>query len=200
MRITSAKFIKSLTKDYAEFNSDLPEVALVGKSNVGKSSLINMLTNQNKLAKVSKTPGKTKLVNYFLLNGNFYLVDLPGYGFANVSKEELGQWDARMGGYFEQSPMLKVLLILIDIRREPTEHDIAMIEYANYFGIPYIVMATKADKVAKSKRKNECNRIKRLLKDYHCETVLHISSEDKLGKDELLEVIEGYLFAEEEEA
>ena len=200
MKISSAKFAGSSTQVTQKPARKLPEFAFIGRSNVGKSSLINMLCGNGKLAMTSGTPGKTRLVNHFLINDSWYLVDLPGYGFANVSKEELGQWDARMGGYFEQSPMLKVVLILIDIRREPTEHDIAMIEYANYFGIPYIVVATKADKVAKSKRKNECNRIKRLLKDYHCETVLHISSEDKLGKDELLEVIEGYLFAEEEEA
>ena len=127
MRITSAKFVKSLTVGYAAFNTLLPEVALVGKSNVGKSSLINALAQQNKLAKVSKNPGKTKLVNYFLLNDAFYLVDLPGYGYANVSKEEKAQWDARMQGYFAQSEMLRAVILLIDIRREPTPEDIAML-------------------------------------------------------------------------
>ena len=198
MRITSAKFVKSLTEGYAAFNTLLPEVALVGKSNVGKSSLINALAQQNKLAKVSKNPGKTKLVNYFLLNDTFYLVDLPGYGYANVSKEEKAQWDARMQGYFAQSEMLRAVILLIDIRREPAPEDIAMLEYAQYYSVPVRIVATKADKVAKSKRKNACAHMQKLLRSYGSEAILPVSSEAKAGLDEFLDMLEAYLRPEEE--
>jgi GTP-binding protein len=198
MRIVTAEFKKSLVEGYAEYNADLPEIALVGRSNVGKSSLINFLTDQTKLAKVSKNPGKTKLVNYFLLNGTWYLVDLPGYGYANVSKQEQELWDARMGGYFEQSKMLKAVLILIDIRREPSPHDIAMMEYANYYGIPYVIIATKADKIAKSKRKNACAHMCRILQKYGCREILPISAEGDIGKEELLALMEKLCFGERE--
>ncbi len=197
MRITSAKFIKSLVDGYGEFNMILPEVALVGRSNVGKSSLINFLTNQTKLAKVSKNPGKTKLVNYFLLNNGFYLVDLPGYGFANVSKQEQQQWNMRIQNYFEQSRMLKGLIILFDIRRELTNNDYDMIEYANYFHIPYIILATKADKLAKSKRKNACLRIRKKILSYEGE-ILPVSSEANIGRDEVLDLIEKFCFEKKE--
>ena len=198
MRIITAEFKKSLVDGYAEYNAELPEIALVGRSNVGKSSLINFLTNQTKLAKVSKNPGKTKLVNYFLVNNAWYLVDLPGYGYANVSKQEQELWDARMGGYFEQSKMLKAVLILIDIRREPSPHDISMMEYANYYGIPYVIIATKADKIAKSKRKNACAHMRKLLQQYGCGEILSVSAEGGIGKEEILELIEKLCFGERE--
>lgn len=198
MRIITAEFKKSLVDGYAEYNAELPEIALVGRSNVGKSSLINFLTNQTKLAKVSKNPGKTKLVNYFLVNNAWYLVDLPGYGYANVSKQEQELWDARMGGYFEQSKMLKAVLILIDIRREPLPHDISMMEYANYYGIPYVIIATKADKIAKSKRKNACAHMRKLLQQYGCGEILPVSAEGGIGKEEISELIEKLCFGERE--
>ena len=198
MRITTAEFKKSLVEGYAEYNADLPEIALVGRSNVGKSSLINFLTGQTKLAKVSKNPGKTKLVNYFLLNDAWYLVDLPGYGYANVSKQEQELWDTRMEGYFEQSKMLRAVLILIDIRREPSPHDIAMMEYANYYDIPYVIIATKADKIAKSKRKNACDHMRRMLQDYGCGEIFPISAEGDIGKEDLLVLMEKLCFGERE--
>ena len=198
MRIITAEFKKSLVDGYAEYNAELPEIALVGRSNVGKSSLINFLTNQTKLAKVSKNPGKTKLVNYFLVNNAWYLVDLPGYGYANVSKQAQELWDARMGGYFEQSKMLKAVLILIDIRREPSPHDISMMEYANYYGIPYVIIATKADKIAKSKRKNACAHMRKLLQQYGCGEILPVSAEGGIGKEEISELIEKLCFGERE--
>ena len=198
MRIITAEFKKSLVDGYAEYNAELPEIALVGRSNVGKSSLINFLTNQTKLAKVSKNPGKTKLVNYFLVNNAWYLVDLPGYGYANVSKQEQELWDARMGGYFEQSKMLKAVLILIDISREPSPHDISMMEYANYYGIPYVIIATKADKMAKSKRKNACAHMRKLLQQYRCGEILPVSAEGGIGKEEISELIEKLCFGERE--
>ena len=167
-----------------------PEVVLVGRSNVGKSSLINMLTNNGKLARTSKQPGKTRLINYFLINKEFYLVDLPGYGFARVSKTEKESWDKMMGDYFNFSEKLKCVVILMDIRHDPTAEDKAMVTMCEYYAIPYIIVATKADKIAKSKRKNECFRMKRIIPSSFDYTVLPISNEDGYGKDALLDEIE----------
>lgn len=175
-----------------------PEIAFAGKSNVGKSSLINALMNRKSFARISATPGKTQTINFYNINEELYLVDLPGYGYANVSKQEQELWDARMGGYFEQSKMLKAVLILIDIRREPSPHDIAMMEYANYYGIPYVIIATKADKIAKSKRKNACAHMCRILQKYGCREILPISAEGDIGKEELLALMEKLCFGERE--
>ena len=196
MIIKNAEFVKSIKSGEDRFNESLPEIAVVGKSNVGKSSLINMLTGNGKLAKVSKQPGKTRLINFFLLNGDFYLVDLPGYGFAKVSKTEKSDWDEMMGSYFTTASNLKCLLILLDIRHKPTREDIAMVRYAETFSIPYVLVATKADKIAKSKRKTEAVRLKKEVpKSYDCD-VLPISSEDGWGKEALIDEIEKFLGAE----
>lgn len=193
MIIKQSEFKISLTKGFEAFNSSVPEIALVGKSNVGKSSLVNMLTNNSKLAKVSKTPGKTRLVNYFLLNGSFYLVDLPGYGYASVAKDEKSGWEEMMTAYFRDSACLKAIFILIDIRREPSPEDRIMIELAEYYDVPYVILATKADKVAKSKRKNETARIRRAIARTTCDLVLPVSSLDKGGREELLSVMASHL-------
>lgn len=128
------------------------EIAIVGKSNVGKSSLINHLCNNKKLARTSQHPGKTRLINYFLLNREFYLVDLPGYGFAKASKQEKAGWGALMEQYLS-SGRVRHLFLLIDIRHAPTAEDRQMFAYALYYGLPFTLIATKADKIAKSKRK-----------------------------------------------
>ena len=190
MLIKNAQFTRSVSSTENYFNHELPEIALVGKSNVGKSSLINMLTNNGKLARTSKQPGKTRLINYFLINKEFYLVDLPGYGFAKVSKTEKDTWDKMMVDYFTQSEMLKCVVILMDIRHDPTAEDKAMVTMCEYYAIPYIIVATKADKIAKSKRKNECFRLKRVIPSSFDYTVLPISNEDGYGKEALLDAIE----------
>ncbi|MGI6316925.1 MAG: ribosome biogenesis GTP-binding protein YihA/YsxC [Christensenellales bacterium] len=128
----------------------LPQIALVGRSNVGKSSLINTLCRQNKLARVSSTPGKTRLVNYFLVNDAFYLVDLPGYGFANVSRKEQGKWEAMVESYLGGDPGPDALLLLLDVRREPSAEDKQMAYWLQHYGIPCIIVATKADKLSGS--------------------------------------------------
>ena len=133
------------------------EIAIVGKSNVGKSSLINRLANNGKLAKTSAQPGKTRLVNFFLLNKALYLVDLPGYGFAKASKTEQKSWGELLERYL-QSGRVKHLLMLIDIRHAPTQDDLQMFRYLIYYNIPYTLVATKADKIAKSKCRQEANR------------------------------------------
>ena len=193
MIVKTAEFVRSakLKKDY--INQELPEIAIVGKSNVGKSSLINALTNNSKLARVSKQPGKTRLVNFFLLNQQFYLVDLPGYGFARVSKAEKETWDEMMRTYFENSRQLRAVILLLDIRHKPTKEDIAMLHYIEYYAIPYVVCLTKADKIAKSKRKNEAVHKRKEIPSSFAYDISPISSEEGSGTQQLLDYLERYL-------
>ena len=181
--IKQAEFITSAGTD-GRYPDPLPcEIAIVGKSNVGKSSLINRLTNNHKLAKTSAQPGKTRLVNFYLLNRSFYLVDLPGYGFAKASKEEQKSWAALLDRYLS-SGRVKHLLMLIDIRHAPTQDDLLMFRYLIYYGIPYTLIATKADKIARSKMKQEANaRAKALGAPPYA---IPFSSETGEGKAELL--------------
>ncbi len=192
MIIKNAEFYKSIKNKKDYFNEELPEIAVVGKSNVGKSSLINMLTRNSKLARVSKQPGKTRLINYFLINKSFYLVDLPGYGFARVSKAEKDSWDEMMTGYFESVKNLKLVIILMDIRHKPTADDVNMLRYVEYYAMPYMICATKADKIAKSKRPTELKRLRRDCPTSFSYKSVAISN-DGTGKEQLLEIMEEYL-------
>lgn len=185
--IKSARFITS-----AGLGSELPErrsceIAIVGKSNVGKSSLINALCSRNKLAKTSSTPGKTKLINFFLLNEEFYLVDLPGYGYAQAPRSEQEKWGKLMEEYLS-SGRVSHIYMLIDIRHEPTALDKQMFAYVIYYGIPYTLIATKADKIAKTKRRQAANAAAKALgaPPY----AVAWSSETGDGKQELLERID----------
>lgn len=173
---------------------DLPEIAFAGKSNVGKSSLINYLANNSKLAYVSKQPGKTRLINYFLINDSFYLVDLPGYGFARVSKAEKDSWAEMMQDYFRVARGLRAMVILIDIRHNPTGDDVQMIEWAAHYGIPFMVAATKADKIAKSKRFHYVVQMAKYISaalDIDMDIdIVPVSSTDKRGKEEIVAYME----------
>lgn len=185
--IKNAKFVTSVG-----IGSELPEsrsaeIAIVGKSNVGKSSLINSLCGRNKLAKTSATPGKTRLINYFLLNDEFYLVDLPGYGYAAAPKEEQQKWGQLIEGYLSSGRVTHIYM-LIDIRHEPTVLDRQMFGYILYYGIPYTLIATKADKLARSKRRQAANAAAKLLgaPPY----AVAYSSETGDGREELLQRID----------
>ncbi len=189
MLVKNARFLKSMKKktDYPE--TDLPEIAICGKSNVGKSSLINYLTNNHKLAKVSSTPGKTRLVNFFVINETFMLVDLPGYGFAKVSHSEKDSWSAMVEGYLKTSSQLKALLILLDIRHKPTADDKLMFDWAALFGLSVIIVATKADKIAKTKRPAALKQLAQAVSNIEY-PVVAVSSQSKLGAEALLDEIE----------
>ena len=191
--VNTARFITS-----AGLGSELPEpkcaeIAVVGKSNVGKSSLINSLCGRNKLAKTSSKPGKTRLINYFLLNEEFYLVDLPGYGYAAAPKEEQAKWGRLMEGYLS-SGRVSHICMLIDVRHEPTALDRQMFGYIIYYGIPYTLIATKADKLAKTKRRQAANAAAKLLgaPPY----AIAWSSETGEGRRELLQRIEAIVHPE----
>lgn len=197
MEIKQAAFVTSLAQYHEKPPIQLPQIAVVGKSNVGKSSLINSLCNRHKLCKTSATPGKTRLINVFLINNEFHLVDLPGYGFAKVDKAEKQRWGAMMDGYFQESTQLMHVLHLVDIRHDPTQDDIAMSQYFRQMDIPFTVVATKADKISRGARMKHIAPICRALLVQPWEVVPY-SSEDGSGRDKLLEIVEDILYGEEE--
>ena len=165
-RIKRAEFVTSCGKAGRYPEREGEEIAIVGKSNVGKSSLINSLCGSNKLAKTSQRPGKTRLINFFRClfgeKGAFTLVDLPGYGFALASKQEQADWGALIEGYLA-SGRVSHIFMLLDIRHDPTADDIQMFKYILYYALPYTLVATKADKLAKSKRRQAADRAAKLL-------------------------------------
>ena len=170
----------------------LPQLAVVGKSNVGKSSLINALCGRKKLCKTSSTPGKTRLINVFLLNNMFHLIDLPGYGFAKVNKVEKARWAEMMDGYFQQSALLQHVLHLVDIRHDPTQDDITMNQYLRDMDIPFTTIATKADKISRGARMKQIAPICRALRVQPWE-IICFSSEDGTGKEKVLESLDEIL-------
>lgn len=193
MQIKKARFLKSMKNKSDHPGGDLPEIAICGKSNVGKSSLINLLTNNSKLAKVSGSPGKTRLVNFFVINEEFMLVDLPGYGFAKVSKSEKGSWSKMMEDYFHVADNLRAFLILLDIRHQPTQNDLMMFEWAAHFGLHVIIVATKADKIAKTRRMQRTREIKQKVGSGIDYPIVSVSALKKIGVEALLNEIEKVL-------
>ena len=187
MRIKKSDFITSAVKKDQYPIDNRVEVAFVGRSNVGKSSLINSLTNRKKLAKVSQTPGKTRLVNFFLINDDFYLVDLPGYGYAKVSKAEKDSWGKTVEMYLTGREQLKRVVLLVDSRHKPTGDDIIMHEWIKHFGYDVIVVATKSDKLTRNELKKNEKVIKETLKLNSDDKLYFFSSLNKDGKDELID-------------
>ena len=188
MEIKSAEFVTSMST-YQTPVPALPQIAIAGKSNVGKSSLINKLCNRKALAKTSATPGKTRLINLFLLNGAFHLVDLPGYGFAKVDKKEKVRWGEMMERYFRESDELKLTLHLVDIRHEPTQDDIQMNAFLREMNLPFIVIATKSDKISRGARMKYLAPICRALQVQPWQ-VICASSENGDGRDQILAALE----------
>lgn len=188
MKIISAKYKTSVVEKKNIIDDGVPEFAFVGRSNVGKSSLINLLTNTKGLAKTSATPGKTKMINYFDINDSFRFVDLPGYGFAKVGHSHLDVWSGLMGEYLLGSNSLLTTFLLLDIRHKPTEQDRQMLNFLIYNNLPFCVIATKGDKIAKSKHKQAIGALAKELK-IRAELVILSSSEQNLGKDKILEYI-----------
>lgn len=198
MIIKKASFITSAAGAKDMIVSELPQVAVVGKSNVGKSSFINYLANDGKLARTSKEPGRTRLINYFLFNEDFILTDLPGYGFARVSREEKKKWATTIEDYLDNEDNLRLVCFLVDIRHDPTEDDKIMYNYLFKRAVPFIIVATKSDKIAKSKVKNQLRHLASVLK-VGMDNILPVSSQNKTGKEEVLEKIEKIVFHVAEE-
>ncbi len=183
--IKNAVFLKSESELENFKGFDLPEIILVGRSNVGKSSFINMISNNSKLAKVSATQGKTKLVNFFLINKDFVLVDLPGYGYAETSKLEQQRWTKMINTYLENSKNIANAILLVDIRHTPTVQDVQMLDYLTFQNIPVTIVATKYDKIKKTERTKRLQDIASKLK-VGIENIYLISSETAYGKDNIV--------------
>ncbi len=175
----------------------LPEVAFCGRSNVGKSSLINTLLNRKSLARTSAQPGKTQTLNFYLLNKALYLVDLPGYGYAKTSKEVREKWGKMIQNYLTGSEMLRYVFQLIDIRHDPTADDISMYEWLTYLGFEPVIIATKADKIKPAQLGNHVQNIKRKLNADEDTIVVPYSSVSKEGRDILLDLLDQVLENEE---
>jgi GTP-binding protein len=191
MIIKSSSYAVSAVKESQYPKDDLPEIALAGRSNVGKSSLINTLLKRKNLARTSSQPGKTQTLNFYLVNDEFYLVDVPGYGYAKVSQKRRQEFGEMIQDYLETRHNLKGLIILIDSRHEPTKDDIAMYEYAQYLNIPILVVCTKMDKIKKSQTNKVMSGLKKNLDlNYDHVTVLTFSSFTKLHVAELGDWIE----------
>jgi GTP-binding protein len=153
MKITSAEFVKSATHPSHYPDYAWPEVAFAGKSNVGKSSLINALVQRKKLALTSSTPGRTRSLNFFLINNRFSFVDLPGYGFARVPREEKKSWGLMVERYLKERETLDLVVLIIDIRRDISGDDLSLMKWLRFYDTPFIIVLTKADKVSKSRAK-----------------------------------------------
>lgn len=192
MQINKAEYLISSARVDQCPESSIPEYAFIGRSNVGKSSLINMLTNRSKLAKTSATPGKTMLINHFIINDEWYLVDLPGYGFAKRGKKEQQKFEDMITSYILGREQMTNLFLLIDSRHEPQRIDLEFIEWLGENGVPFSIVFTKGDKVPKSKLNGNIMHYLNELRKQWDELPPHFitSSETKLGRDELLNYID----------
>ena len=170
--------------------NDLPEIAFLGKSNVGKSSLINTLMQRKSLARTSQAPGKTQTINYYKVNDSLCFVDLPGYGYAKVSQELRQKWGKMIERYITTSPTLKLICLLVDIRHEPTENDRLMYDWIKYHGYKVLLILTKADKLKRSVLNKHIKMIEKALKVADEDMIVAFSSETKQGREEVYEIID----------
>ena len=186
MRITSAKFILSAKEPDSFPRDERHEIAFLGRSNVGKSSLLNSLLGVKDLARTSSTPGRTQSINFFLINEAFYFVDLPGYGYAKVSQQERNAWGRLIEKYLARRPQLVLSILIVDARHEPSPLDLQMQSWLQHFGLPYLVVPTKIDKLASNEQRKVRERAR---KAYQAERVVPYSALTRAGANELWEAI-----------
>ncbi|WP_411347789.1 ribosome biogenesis GTP-binding protein YihA/YsxC [Paenibacillus sp. WLX2291] len=199
MKVNQAEFIISAVKPDQYPEDGVPEIALAGRSNVGKSSMTNRLINRKNLARTSATPGKTQHLNYYKINEMLYFVDFPGYGYAKVSKSQREAWGKMIERYLLERDPLKLVLLVIDLRHAPSKDDIMMYEWLKYYDCNICVVATKADKIPRSKWAKHVKIVKQELAFVPEDDFVMFSSETGLGKDELWAIIERHAFAAEED-
>ena len=195
IRILSADYETSVVQKKI-YQEKIPEIAVAGRSNVGKSSFINMLTNRKKLARSSSEPGRTRMLNYFNINkGEFYLVDLPGYGYAKVTDKEKDSWKEIIEFYLRESKALKHVILLVDIRHDPSPLDLSLAEYFRYYDIPFSLVATKSDKLSKMNRRAAAKKIADAF-SLSADEILIASSFSGEGRNELLSHLSDVLQAD----
>ena len=185
MKIRSSEIVVSAINKNQYPIEGLPEIALVGRSNVGKSSATNALLNRRNFARTSQTPGKTRTINFYLINNEFYFVDLPGYGYAKVSKSEKDKWGVIMERYLQDRQELCAIFLLVDIRHEPTNDDVMMYEWIKHFGYDCVVIATKADKISRGQYQKHISIIRKKLNLAKDEKVIPLSSSKKTGVEDV---------------
>jgi GTP-binding protein len=193
MQIKQTDFVKSVAHPSQIPSEDFPQIAFSGRSNVGKSSLINRLMNRRNLAQTSNTPGKTRLLNFYLINRNLHFVDLPGYGFAKRSKAEQKAWAELIDAYLRRSERLRGLVQLIDARHDPSGDDLEMIKWLGEANFPFVVIATKVDKISSTKKRKQLDKSLRIISDVAEVDFLPFSSATGQGRNELLNWIENVI-------
>jgi GTP-binding protein len=184
MKVNKAEIVISAVKPEQYPDDGLPHIALAGRSNVGKSSFINKMINRKALARTSSKPGKTQTLNFYIINEMLYFVDVPGYGYAKVSKSERAAWGKMIETYITKSKHLKVVLLIVDLRHAPSKDDVMMYEFLKHHQIPTMVVATKADKIPKGKWQKHLKVVKETLQMEREDPLVMFSAEAGLGKDE----------------
>lgn len=196
MKVTKSEIVISAVKPAQYPSGNLPEIALAGRSNVGKSSFINTLLSRKSLARISSKPGKTQTLNFYIVNDILHFVDVPGYGYAQVSKSEREAWGKMIETYFTSREQLKATVLIVDLRHPPTKDDIAMYEFLKHFNIPTIIVATKADKINKGKYQAHLKVVFDTLRVRQGDEVILFSSEKGIGRNEAWNAIQHYLHNE----
>ncbi|UYG94376.1 ribosome biogenesis GTP-binding protein YihA/YsxC [Cytobacillus firmus] len=193
MKVTSSEIVISAVKPDQYPESDLPEFALAGRSNVGKSSFINKMLNRRGLARISSKPGKTQTLNFYLINEILHFVDVPGYGYAKVSKKEREAWGKMIETYLTNREQLKAVVLIVDLRHPPTSDDVMMYNFLKHYEIPCVVIATKADKIPKSKWQKHMKITKETLDIDPNDQIVMFSSETGYGKDQAWSALKSYM-------
>ena len=199
INFNQAEFVLSAVKPATFIRDGRPQVTFAGRSNVGKSSVINRLLNRKNFARVGATPGKTTQINYFRIDGKIYFTDLPGYGYAKVSNAERERWDDLINSYFEANRAVCLLVQLLDSRHAPSADDVQMLEYLHYHRIPFVAALTKGDKLKKSEMAARKEEFEKICAPYGCQGIVLTSAENGLGMDELRALLEASMTPETED-
>ncbi|MFP5114438.1 ribosome biogenesis GTP-binding protein YihA/YsxC [Bacillaceae bacterium C204] len=193
MKVVSSEIVISAVKPDQYPETDLPEFALAGRSNVGKSSFINKMLNRKGLARISSKPGKTQTLNFYLINEIMHFVDVPGYGYAKVSKSERAAWGKMIETYFTSREQLKAAVQIVDLRHPPSKDDVMMYEFLKHYDIPCIIIATKADKIPKGKWQKHLKIVRETMDVDKKDQMILFSSETGLGKDEAWSALQSFM-------
>ncbi|WP_066194469.1 MULTISPECIES: ribosome biogenesis GTP-binding protein YihA/YsxC [Gracilibacillus] len=193
MKVNKAEIVISAVSEKQYPQDQWPEIALAGRSNVGKSSFINKMIQRKNLARTSGKPGKTQTLNFYNINDAFYFVDVPGYGYAKVSKKERAKWGEMMEEYFALRQTLRLTVLIVDIRHQPTKDDVMMYEFLKYYQLPVLVIATKLDKIPKNKKASHLKRVINTLEMEAEDTVIPFSAETSEGKEDVWNYLKQYL-------